>query len=174
MTLDEYRTWAAPRCKSVPHLADDMPCLVWQGATINRGRDPRAVMKRGARPTQVRRGAWDALHPDTPLGKDATRPSCDCALCVEPTHLRRVTQSEYRSVPKSASGRLNMQIAALASRSKVADRKQVVRIVQASARPASHLAAEIGIGEDTVRNIRAGKWDRAVLGASPWSGLGAR
>lgn len=172
MTLDEFRTWAAPRCKSVPHLADDMPCLIWQGATINRGRDPRAVMKRGARPTQVRRGAWDALHPDTPLGKDATRPACDCAMCVEPTHLRRVTQSEYRSVPKSAAGRLNMQRAALASRSRVSP--QHVRIVQASDRPASHMAAELGLCPDTVSRIRHGKWDRAVLGASPWSGLGAR
>ena len=172
MTLDEFRTWAAPRCKTVPHLADDMPCLIWQGATINRGRDPRAVMKRGARPTQVRRGAWDALHPDTPLGKDATRPSCDCALCVEPTHLRRVTQSEYRSVPKSVAGRLNMQRAALLSRSKVS--AQNVRIVQASDRPAKHLAHELGLCPDTVAGIRSGRWDRAVLGASPWSGLGAR
>ena len=172
MTLDQYRAWAAPRCDVVPHLEDDMPCLIWRGATINKGRDPRAVMERGGMPMPVRRGAWNILHPDDPLGRDSTRPACDCALCVEPTHLRRVTQSEYRSVPKSIAGRLNMQRSALASRSRVS--VQTVRIVQASDLPRQHLADELVIDPDAVSRIRSGKWDRAFLGASPWSGLGAR
>lgn len=174
MTLEEFRAWAAPRCKTVPHLADDMPCLVWQGATINKGRDPRAVMRRGYGPVPVRREAWAVLHPDAPLGKCSTRPACDCPLCIEPTHLARVTPSQFRSVAKSIAGRLRMQAASRAARSKVKDPAAVVPLVRADARPAWKVAAELGLGVDVIRDMRAGKWDRQAFGASPFAGLGAR
>lgn len=172
MTLDEFRTWAIPRCKTVPHLADDMPCLIWQGATINKGRDPRAVMTRGGSAVPVRREAWKALHPTSVLGKASTRPTCDCQLCIEPTHLRRIEPSEYRSVPKSLAGRLRMQAAARASRSPVTDPATVVPMVKADPRPAWQVAKEIGLHKDIIRDMRAGKWDRAAFGASPFAGLG--
>lgn len=172
MNLDEYRAWAKPRCKEVPYLPGEMPCLVWQGATINKGKDPRAVMKRGFPPTQVRRGAWEALHPDSQLGKDSATPTCECPLCVEPTHLRRITSSEYRSVPKSLAARLHMREVARRNRSKVKDPETTVPMVIADPRPAHLVAKELGIGEDVVQDIRRGKWNMEAFGrGNPFAGL---
>jgi hypothetical protein len=173
MTLDEYRAWAEPRCKVVPHLADDRPCLIWQGATINKGRHPRAVMKRGFPPVAVRREAWAILHPTKPLGKDSANPGCECDLCIEPTHFRRVTASEARSVPKSMAGRLRMQKAARAKRSKVQDPAAIVPLVLADSRPAHKVATELGLGKDVIYDMRRGKWNNALPG-NPFAGLGAR
>jgi hypothetical protein len=158
MTLDEFRAWARPRCKTVDYLPGTAPCLVWQGATINSGRDPRAVVHPGAQPTMVRREAWAVANPTKPLGKDAARPECECVLCVEPTHMRRVSPSEFRSVPKSMGARLNMQLAARASRSKVKNPEAVVPLVLADTRPARLVAADLGLGKDVVWDIRRGKW----------------
>lgn len=176
MNLEEFRAWAAPRCKETPYLDGELPCLVWQGATTNKGRDPRAVMHRGQQPVIVRREAWAILHPNAPLrGQDAAKPTCDCPLCVEPTHLRRFTSSEYRrGVPKSMATRLKMQVSGRAARSRVTNPEVVVPLVKADDRPAWQVAADLGLGADVIRDMRAGKWDRQVFGASPFAGLGAR
>lgn len=174
MTPEEFRAKVLPKCRIVQYLEDDLPCLVWEGATINKGRDPRAVMWRGGPPVQVRRVAWDALHPNKPLGKDTARPACDCDLCVEPTHMRRLTPSEFRSVPKSKAGRLNMQASARRSRSFVKNPEVIVPLVQADSRPAWKVAQELGLGEDVIRDMRNGKWDNAAYKGNPFAGLGAR
>jgi hypothetical protein len=174
MTRDEYLARVLPKCKAVPHLADDLPCLVWQGATINKGRDPRAVMWKGGPPVQVRRVAWDVANPDKPLGKDTARPACECQHCVEPTHMERMTPSQFRSVPKSLAGRLNMQAAARASRSFVKNPEVIVPMVLEDPRPAYKVAADLGLSEDVVLDMRRGKWNNAAFGRNPFTGLGAR
>lgn len=172
MNMAEFRAWAAPRCEEVPYLPDAMPCLIWQGATINHGRDPRAVMRRGWPPVMVRREAWAILHPDKHLRRqDSARPVCECPLCVEPTHLRLCQSSEYRSVPKSAAAKLRMQAAARASRSKVKAPEIIVPMVRAAEGPAWKVTQDLGLSKDVVRDMRAGRWDRAAFGANPFSGL---
>ncbi len=172
MNLTEYRAWAAERCEEVAYLRGLRPCLIWKGATINKGKDPRAVMKRGHPPAMVRREAWAIYRPGEPLGKDSARPACGCQLCVEPSHLERVTMSEYRSVPKSAAAKLRMQKVARAVRSQVKAPEIIVPHVKAADGPAWKVAQELGLGVDVIRDIRAGKWDRAAFGASPFAGLG--
>ena len=174
MTLDEYRQWAAQRCDEVPYVRTQRPCLIWRGATINKGRDPRAVMRPGFPPAMVRREAWAIYHPNDPLGKDSARPACGCQLCVEPSHLERVSQSEYHSVPKSAAAKLRMQAVARERRSTVKAPTIIVPRVKEMEGPAWKVAQELGLGVDVIRDIRAGKWDRAAFGASPFAGLGAR
>jgi len=172
MNLDEFRAWAAPRCKEVPYLPEELPCLIWQGATINNGTQPRAVMHRGQPPVIVRREVWRIMYPGAPaLGHDTPKPRCECPLCIEPTHLLRVSPSVYRSVPKSLAGRLNMQRAARASRSKVRQPEIIVPMVLADTRPAKTIARELGLGEDVIGDIRRGKWSTA---GNPFAGLGAR
>lgn len=156
MTLDEFRAWARPRCRVIEGEA--MPCLEWQGATINKGRHPRASI--GGKLVQVRRLAYSLLHTskEAQLGKAAARPSCGCDLCVEPTHLARVTASEFRSVPKSMAARMRMQKAARAARSHVKDPETIVPLVIADPRPAWQVAQELGLGPDVIRDMRRGKW----------------
>lgn len=159
-TIEEFRAWARPRCKEVIHMGDDMPCLVWQGATTNKGKHPRASI--GGKVVAVRRFMFPLAHPNSSdLGQDTFRPECGCDLCIEPTHHKRVPPSVFRSVPKSFAGRLNMQKAARASRSKLRNPEVIVPIVLADPRPATKLSKELGISEYVIHDIRRGKWSVA-------------
>lgn len=150
-TPEEFRQWAASRCRE----REECGCLIWKGATTNKGTTPRAAA--GGLYWSVRRPAWMLANPNKPLERaEGVMQKADCdPLCIEPTHMVKISPSAIRKgKPKSLAGRMNMARAAL-KRSPV--KPEDVPSILADSRTATEIAQERGVHRDTISSIRNGR-----------------
>jgi hypothetical protein len=151
-TAEQFRQWAASRCRERDEACG---CLIWKGATTNKGTTPRAAA--GGLYWSVRQPAWMLANPSKALQRvDGVMQGAECdPLCIEPTHMVKLSPSAIRKgKPKSLAGRLNMARAAL-KRSPV--RPEDVPEILADSRTAREIAEELGVGREVIESIRNGR-----------------
>ncbi len=159
ITLDWLRARCTPKGE----------CMVWNGWCDKDA--PKA--KAGGVNFPVRRSAWRLAHPVAPIKPDTFFVvSCGTAKCTHPDHIIQSSRSAALTGCTRSPLSILKMTAAKRAKSKL-PQDQVLSAVILDPRPASAVAADIGLSKDMVNRIRAGK-NRRDMTPSPWAGMGAR
>lgn len=157
-------------------------CWVWAGA-VDRGapkvrapdytrHEGRMVMQNG------RRAVWHMLNEKPVPPGMRIYGTCDCAICVNPEHIKCGTAKEWGK-HCAASNRLKGDIKRVAKsretgRARSVVNAEVIREIQQSPETGRQLAARLGISVQTVSKSRRGLLTSFQSIGNPFVGLGAR
>jgi hypothetical protein len=149
MSKDAFIAWLTGRVKE-----DEDGCWIWQGATANEGRSPRA--QKAGKIFYVRRVLHDLMHPKTPL-RDGQCPGSTCGkyLCCHPDHSIKSNRSKVqKGKPKSAAHRAAIAMARRANAKITDEQVREIRQMEGSSR---QVAAIYGIDDTYVSQLRRHK-----------------
>lgn len=129
-------------------------CWLWTGATA--GRPRYGCVRFGKRKLRAHRVSWQIHRGRIPNGLLVCH-NCDTPLCVNPDHLFLGTHADNQqdSVRK---GRRPNQKGVANNQAKLTERE--VAAIRADKRPQRQTAADYGIDQSQVSNIKRGKYWR--------------